>query len=148
MHAVYLQQVLDTSNASVQRWTLVLPTSNAYRWLTVILKQRFCFARRFSCFITSLAHCNPYACCPPLCFGLAPSFASFSTLCPVFRVLHRFPLYCIVFRAPFASFSVPCIVFRISHRFLHLLCFIAYMSLALLGFPAVLFYRLHLHLGL
>ena len=134
MHAVCLQQVLDASNTSVQRWTLVLPASNTCRWLTVVLKRRFRFIRRFSRFIASLACCNPNVCYPPLCFDFTPRFASFSAaLCIAFRLLHHFP--CL---ALFSTFS---------HCFPHLLCFIARMSPALLGFPTVLLSRLHLLLG-
>ena len=133
MHAVYLQQVLDASNASVQRWTLVLPASNACRWLTVVLKRRFCFARRFLRFIASLACCNPYACCPTLCFSFAPRFASFSVFSIVFRVLHRFSVPLHSFPRPFASFFALRLVFRASHCFPHFTPFSA---------PTLL-YRLH-----
>ena len=155
MPAVCLQQVLDASSARVQRWTLVFPASNTCKWLTAVLKCRFCFAHLFLRFIASLACCKPNACCPPLCSDFAPCFASFFTLCPVFCIfalffcssawfsrttLHRFPLL--------ASFSTPCFIFlyfRIVYP--HLFYFIACKSLVLLGFPAVLFYRLHPHIG-
>ena len=108
----------------------------------------------FSTFFASLACCDPYACCPPLCFGFAPCFASFSVLCPIFRILHRFSAPLHGFSHPFALLSAFCIVFcalhcflHFSHRFPHLFCFIVCMSLELLGFPAVLLYRLHLHIG-
>ena len=132
-------------------WTLVFLASNACRWLTAVLKRRFHFIRRFLRFIASLACCNPNACCPPLCFDFAPRFASFSALCPVFCILHCFPAPLHGFPHPFALLSAFCIVLRIlqyfSHHFPCLFCFIACMSPALLGFPTVLFYRLHLHIG-
>ena len=121
MHAVCLQWVLDVGSPSVQRWKLVLPVSNACRWLTAALKCRFYFVRRFSRFIASLACSNPNACYPPLCFDFTPHFASFSVLCPIFRILHRLSLFCIVFRTPLhrflllASFSVPCFIFLNFH---------------------------------
>ena len=111
--------MLDTGSANVQRWTLVLPASNTCRWLTVILKCRFCFARFFSRFVASLACCNPNACYPPLCFDFAPCFASFCALYLVFRVLHRFSAPLHDFLHPFALLSTLCIVSRASHGFPH-----------------------------
>ena len=121
MHAVCLQWVLDAGSPSVQRWTLVFPASNACRWLTTVLKRRFRFVHRFLCFITSLACCNPNACCPPLCFDFAPCFPSFSVGRPVFRVLHLF--------RSFAWFSAPlCIAFRLLHRFTRFVVFPAFSA--------------------
>ena len=117
VHAVCLQWVLDAGSPSVQCWTLVLPASNACRRLTAALKCRFYFVCRFSRFIASLACSNPNACYPPLCFDFAPRFPSFSVLCPVFYILHRLSLFCMVFRTSLhrfpllASFSVPCFIF-------------------------------------
>ena len=123
MHAVCLQQVLDAGSPSVQRWTLVMPASNACRWLTAILKCRFRFVRRFLHFIASLACSSPNTCCPPLCFEFAPRLASFSVLCPVFCIFHRFSLFCMVSHAPLhrfplsTSFSAPCSFFCIFASF-------------------------------
>ena len=100
-------------------WTQALPASNACRWLTAVLKHRFCFVRRFLHFIASLACCNPNACCPPLCFDFTPRFASFCALYLVFRVLHRFSAPLHDFLHPFALLSALCIVSRTSHGFLH-----------------------------
>jgi hypothetical protein len=95
-----------------------------------------------------------HACCPPLCFDFAPRFASFSALCPVSCISHCFPAPLHGFLHPFELLFAFCIVLRalqyfphFSHRFPRLLYFIACMLLALLGFPAILFYRLHLHIG-
>ena len=134
MHAVCLQQVLDVGSPSVQRWTLVLPASNACRWLIAILKRRFRFARRFPHFFVSLACCNPHPCCPTICFGFVPRFVAFSALCPIFRVLHRFSAPLHGFPCPFASFSALCLVFRASHCFPHFTPFSA----------STLLYRLHI----
>ena len=94
---------LDAGVASVQ----CLQMADSHFKTPILLRSLFSVFYRF------------FGLLQPLCMLPIPLFWFCTPLCPIFRVLHRFLLHCIVFHAPFASLSAFCIVFRALHCFLH-----------------------------